>query len=345
MIDTMKAHLIPMAMALIVCSLALPCVSQEDATPEPGKISVEKRCLTLLEAGEYKQLDELAAKYRTTKERSQSGSWRLSHLYEGLRVARSSKKGDTTATQMERAEQLKKWIEVRPNSITARVAWAGYLKDRAWEARGGGFAGTVTEGGWEGFRDNLEKARIVLEDAKKLPERCPEWYSIMLGVALGQSWGRKRYDALFEEAFAFEPGFHSFCNAKAIRLLRRWGGGEGEAVAFAKDIAERTKKDFGDIYYARIALEVVIYEPFEESGFDWERTKKGFQEILKSYPQSDYWVQNLARVAAIAKDQETARDAFLKMKEKPIPEVWNGQYRKDRAWALPPEPAKSKKKK
>ncbi len=341
----MKARDFLLITALIVFGLAMHGSAQEDATPEPGKVPLDKHVLTLLEAGEYKQLDELATRYRSTKERTLSGSWRLSLLYGGLRVKASTKKEDTTGTQMERAEQLKKWMEVRPNSITARVAWASYLKDRAWEARGGGFASTVTEGGWEGFRENLEKARLALEEARKLPERCPQWYNLMLSVALGQSWDRKRYDALFEEAFAFEPGYHLYCTAKAVHLLQRWGGGKGEVEAFAREMAERTKKDFGDIYYARIGLEVLVYEPFEESGFDWPRVKKAFQELLKTYPQSDYWVQNYARVAAIAKDQETAREAFLKMKEKPIPEVWNGQYKKDRAWAIPPEPSKSKKKK
>lgn len=55
---------------------------------------------------------------------------------------------------------------------------------KAWEARGGGYANTVTPQGWQGFEQNLAKARQHLQKAWGLDEKSPEPASEMIEVEM-----------------------------------------------------------------------------------------------------------------------------------------------------------------
>ena len=61
----------------------------------------------------------------------------------------------------------------------------------AWQARGGGYANTVTEKGWQGFGENLAEARKVLPQAWKLQPDFPMAPCLMMKVSSGTRAFRK----------------------------------------------------------------------------------------------------------------------------------------------------------
>jgi hypothetical protein len=145
------------------------------------------------------------------------------------------------------------WIAQFPTSITARVAYADFLREYAWHARGTGFADKVTEEGWRLFGERLESARKTLAEARELTDKDVFWWEVALGVARGQQLPKNAYDQLLEEGKAFEPKFCGYDIARASSLLPRWYGEPGDWEAYAEQAAERPD-GLGAEIYARIVM-------------------------------------------------------------------------------------------
>jgi hypothetical protein len=131
----------------IICCLIpfllLGCSKQQQVIPStlPFKVTVVKtpetkeliglmtQVTTLLETKDYNQLDELAAKLRSSKEHNADGAWKLSEVYYALGVSNNifgmpmfDNIPDTAFE--DRLADLRDWITAKPDSITARVALA-----------------------------------------------------------------------------------------------------------------------------------------------------------------------------------------------------------------------------
>jgi hypothetical protein len=226
--------------------------------------------------------------------------WKLKEVYIGLS---EPVQYPMHAMQEDWAVLLKKlqlWVTERPKSITARVALATAYLSYAADARGEGYADTVTESGWKLFGERIAKGRRVLQEASALPTKCPEWYVAMLRVAEDQDWDAVKKRALFEEANKFEPGYYYYDRVFASHLLPKWGGEPGETEKFAQEIADRTGGDQGDILYFEIAsANYVICGCDDDPRFSWERIERGFEASEKQYGVS---MLNLNRIAFLASD-------------------------------------------
>ena len=78
----------------------------------------------LLEESEFEQLDCLADRLRSSKERFPGGAWKLHVLYEGLDSPVQYPQHPTENDWNVLLRRLKQWVAVRPSSLTARVALA-----------------------------------------------------------------------------------------------------------------------------------------------------------------------------------------------------------------------------
>ena len=127
----------------------------------------------LLKAGEFKQLDCLADSARSHQEKFPGGLWKIHAIYGGL------EKPLLHATQQDwntHMELVQRWASPRPKSITARVALAESYVNYGWDARGHGYADTVSKSGWSLFEKRTAKAGQILKQASTLSTKCPEWY-------------------------------------------------------------------------------------------------------------------------------------------------------------------------
>lgn len=302
---------------------------------DPIELAFRAAKLKTRQAYNNRQFDDLEAeaqRLRAGKERSASGSWKIVQFYDAL---------DCADNEPESMWQLhdrihREWIAAKPTSITARVAYASFLSSYAWQARGGGYADTVTERGWQLFRERLAASRKVLLEARSLDEKDPYWWMEALTVALGQGWDAEQYKVLVDEAHAFEPQFWGYDTSRAYSLLPRWHGEPGDWEAFAEETAARPD-GLGIELYARIVMRLRgFYENvFRETKASWPKTREGLQALLKKHPESIGILSEAALLATMAEDRAMARELFDRLDGRCVRSTWKKPERFEhfRHWA------------
>ncbi len=308
----------------------------DDCTTITKEISQKLR--TLLTSKNFSELDKMAAGFRTSKAQTANGSWHLGIFYSEMAQCNAPV---AEADRKARIELLGEWVRARPDSITARVALADIYISYAWDARGDDYADTVTDAGWRLFKLRLQQAQDILTQARKLQAKCPAWWNRMQVVARGLEWDSVAYDRLFREAVAFEPDYSRFYKEKAEFLLPRWYGREGDWQKFAAEAANKLDGEAGDILYARIGWymhERRIYKGFiRDSGYSWDRMRKGLEAICKRYPRSLTPVSELAYLAYQIADRRSAQALYERLGKNVDTGIWGDdrpRFLRARAWAF-----------
>lgn len=187
-----------------------------------------------LVAGQFDELDHQADGLRQGKERWPGGAWKLSTFY----VALDAPSG-TDAGSEDHLARLERWVKVRPESITARVALAISLVRWAWVARGNASSEEVRTGDFPIFFARLKQASEVLDNAAGMRTMCPEWYQVMLVVGRSQQWNRKQMEDVLTRGEQFAPDFQALDQEMAQYLLPKWYGKPGDADQFARAAGDR----------------------------------------------------------------------------------------------------------
>jgi hypothetical protein len=110
----------------------------------------------------------------------------------------------------------------------------------AWAERGGGFANTVTEKGWTGFRMHLDKAESLLKTAWTMNPSNAQTAYMMMQVELGQGQGRPRMQQWFGRAMALFTNNYDAAKLMSFYLEPRWYGSEETALEFARTCVTST---------------------------------------------------------------------------------------------------------
>jgi tetratricopeptide (TPR) repeat protein len=268
---------------------------------------IADQAVILLEAKQYDKLDALAATLRTSKQCYADGVWELSSLYNGLVPLNSV----PDAAWDDRLSDIGLWAVARPDSITARVAWGNVLVAYAWKARGGGEVNTVTPEGWKLFFQRLVQGASILKAAKSLNEQCPEYWSVLMRAALGLQADRVQFDGIFDEAIKFKPDYEAYYFRRAIYLLPRWDGREGEWESDLTKSADKLGGEDGDMLYAQIVWNLskgYFINPFQGGNLSWQRVDKGFGIIQQRFPDSLEARMERAYLAAL--EQYTSAMAY-----------------------------------
>jgi len=244
--------------------------------------SILSQSESLLLTSKYDELDKIADNYRSTKEKFTDGEWKLSVFYDGMSYYLRQAPEDNWVNRL---EKLRNWVSTKPNSITARVALAECLVGYAFHGRSGAYANKVKDDQWRFFYDRLKEALEVLEQAKKLQQKCPGWWAVYQRIALGGGWDRAQYDRFLDSAIAYEQTYNVYYFRAAYHLLPWWFGKKGDWEQFAKSMADRIGGQNGDILYAQIIWfmdrrspnNVVDKNPY----IDWQRVNNGIQAMKK----------------------------------------------------------------
>ncbi|MDR3456598.1 MAG: DUF4034 domain-containing protein [Verrucomicrobiae bacterium] len=290
-----------------------------------------------LENKEYDKLEALAAEGRSGEDAWPNGDWKVAPVYGGLAYPASNE----AEAWLARQKALKDWIQNRPASITARVALAENLTDYAWNARGNGFANTVSDAAEKLFEDRLAQAAVVLSDAKDLKEKCPVYWTTMMTIARGLQVSKVQFDNIFNQAVQAWPDYPRIYEQRATFLLPRWYGAEGEWEADLAKSADRLGGTKGDILYAQVVSWMHGYSEqhniFESSpGLSWERIDRGWDAIEKQFPDSLEALNAHAHLAGLAGDREKARLCLMKTGGKITMNQWSakGEFIDFANWAL-----------
>ncbi len=286
---------------------------------------------------EFELIDRMAEKLWREKSRMPEGVWKLSLLYDGLGVS-TTKRATTNWT--EHFARFDRWDKAQPKSATAKIGRAQSLVSYAWEARGGGYANTVSADGWKLFAERLAQARKVLDSDPALRD-WPGYYQVMMTVALGQGWERADYDRLFAAAVKLAPDYETFYFRKNNFLQEKWHGTSAyEWHEFALEVAKATEAQFGQSFYTRVVWASIGANPanvarFRAAPVDWPKMRTGFDDLARQFPDS-LWNKNaFAFYAWAAQDRPTARRLFAELAGRYAPEIWRdaATFEKAQAWA------------
>ena len=305
-------------------------VANEEAVPRAGgwANTIESDLI----AEKFDELDRMADGYRLYKTRVPGGAWRLRQFYTVLDAPQLTDKDS-----VEHITHLQHWMTARPNSITARVALATSLHRWAWVARGNGLANTVTPEGWRLFKERAQEALVVLQGSQDMQPMCPQWYSEMMTVGLALNWDGNREKEIFDRGVQFEPGYFYLDEQYANYLLPKWDGKPGEAVAFAKDAADRLGGDGGDELYFEIAPVLIKRGngSFPVKEMDWARIQRGAQVVVTKYGSINRIPNELAFMAYKFNDAAVARQQFALIGDRWAIGVWRDRQFFDRIrdWA------------
>jgi len=188
----------------------------------------------------------------------------------------------------------------------------------------------VSDVAWEVFNKRLSIAAQVLYEAATLKEKCPEWYEVSLRVSVGQSWNREEFERLFAEGVKLEPTFYYLYQVKAMYLLPRWFGKEGEWERFAEESALKVGGHQGDIiffaiYAAMLSVNVNDVTFMNTHHFAWPRLKAGFRSIEKLYGVAPHRLNQACFFAVASGDTRTAVELFDRIGEEFDKTVWRSK--------------------
>lgn len=119
-----------------------------------------------------------------------------------------------------------------------------FERDAAWEARGSGYADTVTEDGWKGFKEHLAKASRHFAAAWKANPDVPFAAERMIGITMGGAGidgidVREWFDRATAACFDYQPAYDALLWA----YRPRWGGSHALMIAFGKACANTRRYD------------------------------------------------------------------------------------------------------
>jgi hypothetical protein len=286
----------------------------------------------------FKGLEEIATELRRTRPRFPGGSWKLNTFYWALAMPTSGDKTNEPEWTMH-LNNLQRWVDEHPDSLTAHIALGDAYVNYAWNARGRGYANKVSEDGWQLFQRRLATAKGFLDKAGTLPGKCPHRYVALETLAMGAGFDSEYVDKVFNEGIALEPNYQYLYAAKANYLLPRWHGSEGQMEQFAEQTLQRVGGKQGSALYYLIAENVgPLYRSklFHQTQLSWPKIQQGFRDLESEYGMNDHRLNQYCRLAGWANDMTTSQQMLQRIGDRWDESVWGTQdYFEDfKAWAF-----------
>lgn len=130
----------------------------------------------------------------------------------------------------------KRWAGTSATLLAKGRAYLAY----AWQARGNGYAHTVSKSSWGTFAQRLGLATEALEAAWKLNPQDPRICQEMMRVELGQGQGLERLNLWFQRGMSIDPANQGLCAEKLEYLRPRWYGSLQDMIAFGRECTLNT---------------------------------------------------------------------------------------------------------
>ena len=305
--------------------------------PDTSEATYVEHVHSLLDQGNYAELESIARTNRVERGRFAAGDWRNNSFFNAV-VWVSPGSAPRDSDYQQQIEKLKKWQAARPDSAAAKIAIAKLYEQYADFARGTGYANSVSNTHWRQYRVRTALAKQALLEAAALKERDPHWYIIMQNIAHNEGWEKADARELLDQALAFEPDYFHYYRVYSTYLLPQWYGDPGEISAFAKQVAAEHPEPAGSILYFQIMSTLSCYcqRDMEElkTTADWKLLQLGFANLQAGYGLSDLNANRFAAMATVFGDKPVAREAFSHVGQRNTA-VWltEDSFQWARSWA------------
>lgn len=130
-------------------------------------------------------------------------------------------------------------IEMLPDVAIGNLVKGCAGIERAWKARGGGQADTVSKDGWNLFFKHLDFAGKQLVRAGEQDPEDPTAFAYLQTVAVGLQLDRDIPQGWFDEAVRRGPLNQQAHFRYLFRILKKWGGSHEDMYAFARSTMEK----------------------------------------------------------------------------------------------------------
>lgn len=217
----------------------------------------------------------------------------------------------------DRKAQLDAWVAGAPRSRWARGVRAKFHASWAWDARGTGYADTVTDEGWRLLEERLDQARADADAQLKVNRDCLPAHEARMTVALGsaRSLPEGTADRWFLELTRVKgPVFLTGLCSRLSYLMPKWYGDEETMWAFVREqLAAHPDEP---------ALQLLVHQAHEEmarASPDWQRylgdhaaeLVPAMDQVIARYPRSVEAWRTKRRILLMAKDVAGQRAAEL----------------------------------
>lgn len=291
------------------------------------------RIAAYMEFSDYKGLEGWCDDYTRDKTREKDGMWVISRMYAGF----SNYFTGVSAPQDgwgQAYRQIAAWRAKYPNSMCAPVVEAIYWKRYAWQARGGGYADTVTAEGWKLFHARLQKGVEVLLANKQLAAKTPHWSFELLELTRGLGWSEQRRQAIFEQGVAHFPRYAPLYFEHAYADTPRWYGNWQLVEADAEAAVKATHATMGQAMYARIYWNLfseldgnLNFALFDDTQADWVRMRSGFGDLMVRHPGSVWNLNAYAAFSCMAGDFTTYKKLRPRIRgDSYYQQAWPGNF-------------------
>ena len=293
-----------------------------------GKYTLTQLVERLIAHEQFDDLDRLFDDWSDPKSRMADGRWKLSSFVDAV-----TERFVVTKAWDSNYLVLQNWKKKNPKSIAANLSEVIYWINYAWDARGNGYADSISPLGRKLFEERLLKAEQTLLNCKDSSSQNPVWYSEYIRVANGLNWPKADIYKLVMDAEQKQKYFYGLYMRYAVALTPKWGGSWELVDAFIKASTDNTKDQEGHSLYARLYWTVDEHTPefnlFRDTQASWPEMKKGFDDLMRRYPHSAWNLNNYAAYACKAGDKSTFQYLRFLIGNNVTPQAWNSSYSLD----------------
>lgn len=331
---------LPTVCGFFLFSTPLLAAPPENAPLPPSRVvetdesramdAIKEQIVNLFEKRDYPALEALAERYRNDRNRFSSGTSALALFHDAF----AQRPQGTTDEEWEKTiSGLEEWSQANPGSPTPKLALTAVWVSYGWKARGNGTGNTVTGERNRIFMERLAKAQAALEEAKPMRAKCPDYYSVLQGLALGQGWDKETYSEVCSEGEKQFPDNYSVYMGKCYFLQPKWYGRDPEWQNYLRASADKFGGEDGDLLYARVIgnLDAVTTNIMTSRDISWDRVKKGYEVMLKRYPNALNALSHYAGLAVKATDWPLARKLFTQLDNRVVLPIWKTQANFEKA--------------
>lgn len=204
---------------------------------------------------------------------------------------------------------------------------------KAWQARGSGWASTVTPEGWKGFHAKLAEAEAALTKAYELDPSDPRAATHMITVKLGQGdqgGGREAMERWFERAMDANPDNVNACWSKLYYLRPRWHGSHEDMLAFGRECLA-TENWRGGVAlllaqaHEEIAEETGDAKEYYEQPAVWDDLRALYAGGLANFPHDHRRRARYALIACRSGKWDVAAAQFKALGDRPMYDAFGGK--------------------
>lgn len=248
------------------------------STPEAELIREAQEAAALLSGGRWAELDARFAAARRAGRRKDRYVTQVELLADWVQVGSFE----------EQRERLDAWVAAAPRSPWARATRADFHVAWAWDARGSGYANTVTEEGWRLFGERLRQAAADIEAALELDPKNEVALVVRMTVATGLGVEPEVAARWFQPIESFDPPLFGAWNRYLNYLMPKWHGDEEGKEMWA--LARRAVKEHPDEPAFHV-LTVFAHDETERTQPGWLKAHVGevraaIEAATRGYPRS-----------------------------------------------------------